>query len=118
MCCEDAPVVTDSLIEDPGSRDGARDLVFLSYSHTDAVWAQRLQVMLAPLMRPRRRASWIDNDRVPVGEQSQHGFAGVPGRRLELWVDTDRLQVGEVWRDELGAAIARSRVAVLLVSDH
>jgi hypothetical protein len=46
------------------------------------------------------------------------GSFGVPVRRLELWVDTDRLQVGEVWRGELGAAIARSRVALLLVSDH
>ena len=37
---------------------------------------------------------------------------------MALWVDVDRLQVGEVWRDELAAVIARSRVALLLVSEH
>ena len=34
--------------------DGARDLVLLSYSHTDAEWVQRLEVLLKPVVRARR----------------------------------------------------------------
>ena len=84
--------MADPRVEDPGWGDaGGRDLVFVSYSHADAVWAQRFQVMLTPLAR---------------------------AQRLRLWIDTDRLQVGEVWRGEIAAAIARSRVALLLVSQH
>ena len=42
--------------------DGARDLVFVSYSRDDAKWAQRIQVLLAPLLRNRRLALWVDAD--------------------------------------------------------
>jgi WD40 repeat protein len=62
--------------------------VFLSYSHTDAEWVQRLVVVLKPLVR------W---------------------NGLRLWVDTE-MRGGDAWRSEIDAAIARSTVALLLVS--
>jgi len=34
--------------------DGARDLVFVSYSHADAEWVQRLEVLLKPVVRARQ----------------------------------------------------------------
>ena len=66
--------------------------MFLSYSHADAVWAQRFQVMLTPLVRTQRLALWID-DRSPAGGARRGGTRST-------------------------AAIARSRVALLLVSEH
>ena len=65
-----------------------RDLVFLSYSHDDAQWAQRIGVLLKPLLRRER---------------------------LRLWVDTD-LRAGDAWQSEIMRGITRSRVALLLVS--
>ncbi|MGH3568815.1 MAG: NB-ARC domain-containing protein, partial [Pseudonocardia sp.] len=67
---------------------GVRDLVFVSYSHQDAAWAQRVRVLLKPLVRRER---------------------------LRLWVDTD-LRAGDAWRAEIMWGIERSRVALLLVS--
>jgi WD40 repeat protein len=65
-----------------------RELLFVSYSHTDDVWAQRFEVLLKPLVRRRR---------------------------LRLWVDRT-IRVGDRWRPEIEQAIARSRMALLLVS--
>ena len=31
--------------------DSSRDLVFVSYSHADAEWVQRLEVLLKPVVR-------------------------------------------------------------------
>ena len=36
--------------------DSSRDLVFVSYSHADAEWVQRLEVLLKPVVRARRFA--------------------------------------------------------------
>ena len=81
--------MTDPLVEGPGwGVDGERELVFLSYSRTDAVWAQRLALLLKPVV--------------------------VTGR-LSLWIDAD-LRAGRAWEDGIDAAIARSRAALLLVS--
>ncbi len=65
-----------------------RSEIFISYSRRDAAWLERLRVHLEPL---------IQRD------------------RLEIWHD-GRIQPGERWRDELHHAVARARVAVLLVS--
>ena len=66
----------------------ARDQVFISYSHADSDWLERLQTMLAPLQRQGT---------------------------LDVWADT-RIQPGQLWKEEIQKALARAKVAVLLVS--
>lgn len=62
--------------------------VFVSYSHRDAFWLERLQVHLKPLER---------------------------GGAISLWDDT-RLRPGARWHDEVIQALTSAKVAVLLVS--
>lgn len=62
--------------------------VFVSYSHRDSAWLEKLRVHLAPHMR---------------------------GERLDLW-DDNRIAAGSDWRKEIAQAISNARVAVLLVS--
>jgi hypothetical protein len=69
-----------------------RDTIFVSYSHHDAAWLDRLRIFLKPF---------------PWGLSYKEG-----GR---LWADP-YIQTGERWRREIGDGLARARVAVLLVS--
>ncbi|MCP5117715.1 MAG: toll/interleukin-1 receptor domain-containing protein [bacterium] len=62
--------------------------VFVSYSHRDKKWLERLQVHLKPLLR--------EGD-------------------IDLWDDT-RIQPGADWKAEIDRALAGARVAVFLVS--
>lgn len=62
--------------------------IFISYSHADAAWLERLRRHLKPLVRQ--------------GD-------------LEVWDDT-HLQPGDDWKQEIGEALERAQVAVLLIS--
>lgn len=64
-----------------------RDQVFISYSHKDKKWLERLRVMLKPLVR---------------------------NGSVNVWDDTN-IQPGSLWKEEITNALDRAKVAVLLV---
>ena len=65
-----------------------RQQIFISYSHSDIQWLDRLTLVLAPLVR---------------------------GRQIDLW-DDRRIPPGAQWRSEINEALYAADVAVLLVS--
>jgi hypothetical protein len=67
-----------------------RDKVFISYSHKDKDWLERLQIMLKPLLR---KGSVV------------------------LWNDTE-IRAGLKWKEQIRNALASARIAVLLVSPN
>src|SRR6266545_838777 len=66
----------------------ARPSVFISYSHKDEVWKDRLVTHLAGLERNGRLYTWTDR----------------------------RIRVGQAWLREIETAMEEARVAVLLIS--
>ncbi len=65
-----------------------RDLIFVSHSHKDRGWLNELRKYLMPLVRKSSLSVWAD----------------------------DRIQAGQSRQDEVEKVLARSRVAILLVS--
>ena len=66
----------------------ARTRVFISYSHRDRQWKDRMAVHLQPLVRQHSIDDWSD-DRIPPGAD---------------------------WEEEIDSAIESARVAILLIS--
>jgi len=67
-----------------------RNGVFISYSHKDKEWLDKLQIALKPLIR---------------------------GEKVTVWDDT-QIMPGSNWYKEINNAIEKSRIAILLVSPN
>ncbi len=69
--CDDDGVGLESHTGD-GAGDG-RDLVFVSYSHSqaDKAWVQRVQVLAKPLLRSKRLRLWVDTA-IRAGDEWTH----------------------------------------------
>ena len=67
------------------------NMIFVSYSHEDEEWKNRLCQMLAPFLRDGNI-------------------------ELELWVDDGDIQPGDKWHEKIQSALKAAGVAVVLVS--
>ncbi len=72
----------------PDTAPPPRPLIFISYSHLDKVWKDRL----------------LSHLKVLEGQA-----------RLEAWADS-RIEVGDDWEAKIQIAMAQASIAVLLIS--
>jgi WD40 repeat protein len=73
-----------------GDGSVVRDIAFVSYSHADSVWLDRLMILLKPYVRKQQLVVWADK----------------------------YIQVGDRWEREISQALARTRVGVVLASQN
>jgi uncharacterized protein with LGFP repeats len=65
-----------------------RSKVFISYSHKDKIWLDRIQTMLSPEIRKSESLVWADT----------------------------KIEPGDLWKVEIAEALSSAKVAILLVS--
>jgi serine/threonine protein kinase len=76
------------MASEPTQQTRMRDQVFISYSHKDHEWMEKFRAHLQVIQQTGR---------------------------LEIWSD-QKIEAGQKWQEEIDAAIARARVALLLAS--
>ncbi len=79
--------VNDSVLIVPGMTN-VKNRIFISYSHNDTYYLERIKVHLKPLLQQKL---------------------------IDIWDDT-KLQKGKIWKKQIEDALQSARIAILLVS--
>lgn len=82
------PSFPDSVTATPARQQPKAIRIFISYSHRDVVWLNRVRTFLKPFERKGT---------------------------IDIWSDT-RIEAGELWRAEIAQALENADIAILLVS--